>query len=192
MVIDAIGQETGVHGSSYDIVLKADIHTVAETDLGKVDEVYTQTLGAKLEGNTLTFDEELSQSQSGSIGGAAIPGASGAGGSRAPWIIGLVIALLALGYFGWSQTQLGLAPVTAGEAEAARARKKYRHVIVDIEELPEAKPNDTIIPLSSLEDLVRIADDLVKPILHQAEEGRHTYCIIDSGTRYLYVVETQK
>jgi len=27
-------------------------------------------------------------------------------------------------------------------------------------------------------------------VLHQAEERRHSYCVIDSGVRYLYVVET--
>ena len=188
-VVDAIGQETGVRGSSHNIVIKADVHTVARTDLGTINEVYTQTLGVKLGGNILTFTKELSLSKSGSIGGAAIPGESG---SRAPWIIGLVIALLALGYFGWSQTQLRLAPVSAGEAEAARARKKYKQMMVDVEELPGVKPTETVIPLNSLDDLVRIADDLVKPVLHQADKGRHTYCIIDSGVRYLYVVETQK
>ena len=191
-VVDAIGQETGVRGSSHNIVFKADVHTVARTDLGTINEVYTQTLGVKLEANTLTFDKELSLSQVGSIGGAAIPGAFEEGGSRAPWIIGLVIALLALGYFGWSQTQLRLAPVSAGEAEAARARKKYKQMMVDVEELPGVKPTETVIPLNSLDDLVRIADDLVKPVLHQADKGRHTYCIIDSGVRYLYVIETQK
>jgi len=188
-VINAIEQETGVRGSSYNIVIKADVHTVARTDMGTINEVYTQTLSVNLGGNTLTFGKELSSSKSGSIGGTAIPGASG---SRAPWIIGLVIALLALGYFGWCQTQLGLAPVSAGEAEAARARKKYRQMMVDVEELPGVKPTETVIPLSSLDDLVRIADDLVKPVLHQAEAGRHTYCVIDSGVRYLYVIETQK
>jgi len=188
-VIDAIEQETGVRESSYNIMIKADVHTVARTDLGTISEVYTQTLGVNLGGNTLTFGKELSSSKSGSIGGTAIPGASG---SRAPWIIGLVIALLALGYFGWCQTQLGLAPVSAGEAEAARARKKYRQMMVDVEELPGVKPTETVIPLNSLDDLVRVADDLVKPILHQAEAGRHTYCVIDSGVRYLYVIETQK
>ena len=190
MVIDAIGKETGVRGSSHNIVIKADVHTVARTDLGTINEVYTQTLSGKLESNTLTFDKGLSRSQSGSIGGAAIPGASGEGGSRAPWIIGLVIALLALGYFGWSQTRLRLAPVSAGEAEVARARKKYRQMMVDVEELPGVKPTETVIPLNSLDDLVRIADDLVKPVLHWAEEGRHTYCVIDSGVRYLYVIKT--
>jgi hypothetical protein len=146
--------------------ITANVHTVAQTGLGKVDEVDIQTLGAKLEENTLIFDEELSGSQSGSVDGAAIPGASEEGRSRAPWIIGLVVALLALGYFDWNQTQLGLAVVSAGEAEAARARKKYRRMMVDVEELHEIKPNDTVVPLSSLDDLVRIADDLVKPVLH--------------------------
>jgi len=189
MVIDAIGQETGVRGSSHNIVIEADVRTVARTDMGTVDEVYTQTLSGKLEGNTITFDKELSGSKTGSISGTAVSGASG-GGSRAPWIIGLVIALLALGYFGWSQTQLGVTTVSAGEAEAARARKKYRQMMVDVEELPGVKPTEAVIPLNSLDDLVRIADDLVKPVLHREEEGRHTYCIIDSGVRYLYVIGT--
>jgi len=75
---------------------------------------------------------------------------------------------------------------------AARARKKYKQVMVDIEELPSVKPNEIVISLTSLDDLVRVADDLVKPVVHQAKEGRHIYCIIDSGIRYLYVVEAQK
>jgi len=189
-VINAIENETDVHGSSYNIMIKTDVHIVAETDLGKIDEVYTQILGAKREGNTLAFDKELSGSQSGSIGGAVIPEASGEGGLKVLWIIGLVVALLALGYFGWSQTQLRVAMVSAGEAEVARAKKKYKQIMVDVEELPGVKPTEIVIPLNSLDDLVRIADDLVKPILHQAEEGRHTYCVIDSGVRYLYVIET--
>jgi hypothetical protein len=189
-VIDAIGQETGVLGTSHNITIKADVHTVAQTDVGTINEVFTQTLGATLEGNTLIFDEELSRSKSGTLGGAAIPGASQEGRSRTPWIIGLVVALLALGYFGWNQTQLGVAMVSAGEAEAARAKKKYKQIMVDVEELPEVKPTEIVIPLNSLDDLVRIADDLVKPILHWVQEGRHSYCVIDSGVRYLYVIET--
>jgi hypothetical protein len=188
-VIDAIGQETGVRGSSYNIAIEASVHTVARTDLGVINEVYTQNLSGKLEANTLTFDKELSGSKSGSIGGAEIPEVS-RGGSRTPWIIGLVIALLALGYFGWSQTQLGVAPVSAGEAEAAQARKKYSQVMVDVEELPWARPTEIVIPLNSLDDLGRIADDLVKPVLHQVKEGRHSYCVIDSGVRYVYEIKT--
>lgn len=60
---------------------------------------------------------------------------------------------------------------------------------MDIEELPEMKPDEAAIPLSSLDDLVRIADDLVKPVLHQVQEGRHIYCTIDGSVRYQYVIE---
>ena len=63
-------------------------------------------------------------------------------------------------------------------------------MMVDVEELPEVKPSDTVVPLSSVDDLARIADDLARPVLHQAEEGRHSYCVIDSAVRYVYVVET--
>jgi hypothetical protein len=37
---------------------------------------------------------------------------------------------------------------------------------------------------------MRIADDLAKPVLHQEAEGTHTYCVIDSGARYLYQIKT--
>jgi hypothetical protein len=103
--------------------IKVDVHTIAQTGLGKVDEAYTQTLDAKLEGNALTFEEKLSQSQSGAIGGTTTPGGFEEGSSKLLWIRGLVVALLALGYFAWSQTRLRLATVGAGEAELARARR---------------------------------------------------------------------
>jgi len=59
--------------------------------------------------------------------------------------------------------------------------------MVDIEELAEVKPNETVIPFNSLDNLVRIADDLVKPMLHQVQEGRHIYCTIDGAVRYEYL-----
>ncbi len=189
-VIDAIGEETGVPGTSHNITLTASVRTVAQTDVGTIDEVFTQTLGATLEENTLIFDRELSRTQSGTIGGAATPGASQQSRSRTPWVIGLVVALLALGYFCWSQSQLRLAVVSAGAAQVARAGKKYKQIMVDVEKLPEVKPTEIVVPLNSLDDLARIADDLIKPVLHQVAEGRHTYCVIDSGVRYLYSVET--
>ena len=62
---------------------------------------------------------------------------------------------------------------------------------MDVEELPSVKPNETVIPLSSLDDLVRIADDLVKPVLHKVAEGRHIYCIVDGTVRYQYISQPQ-
>jgi len=188
-VSDAIERETGV-GGMRNFNIKADVHTIAQTDLGTVDEVYTQVLEGKLEGSTLTFGEELTQSQSGSLGAATIPSGSERGGWKIPSLSGLVVALVALGFLGWKQRQLKPAGINV-ETEAARAKKKYKQVMVDIEGLPSVKPAETVIPLSSLDDLVRIADDLVKPVLHQSEEGRHTYCVVDGVVRYQYTSQPQ-
>jgi hypothetical protein len=187
-IIDAIGEETGVRGTTHNIVLEADVHTIAGTGAGTVDEIYTQTLTATMEGNTLTFGSELSGSRTGTIGGTGTPGAPQEARPRTPWIIMLVIALVALGYFGWSQSRLGLAAISAGEAEVRRAAKRYRQMMVDVAALPEVKPGDTVVPLGSVDDLVRIGDDLARPVLHHAEEGHHSYCVIDGTVRYLYAV----
>ena len=63
--------------------------------------------------------------------------------------------------------------------------------MVDIGELPSVKPSEAVITLSSLDALARIADDLVKPVLHQVEEGGHIYCAIDGAVRYQYVSQPQ-
>lgn len=45
--------------------------------------------------------------------------------------------------------------------------------------------------VSSLDDLIKVADELGKIVLHQAKEDKHTYCVIDSLTRYEYVSTLQ-
>ena len=186
-LIDAIEEETGVSGSSYNLNIKADVHTIAETALGTVDEIYSQTLEGKLGRNTLSFGEELAQSQAGSIGGGTVP-VEGGNGWRTPWLAGLVVAVLALCYLGWSQRRLRMAGLSAVEVEAVRVGKKYKQVLVDIAELPAVKANEMVIPLGTLDALVRVADDLVKPVLHQVKAGKHIYCTIDGAVRYQFVI----
>jgi len=188
-VSDAIAKETGA-GGARNFNIEAAVHITAETDWGTIDEVYTQTLEAKLEGNILTFGEELSQSQPGSMGVVSVPADSKARKLKMPSLAGLVVALVALGFLGWKQAQLKGVGISV-EAEAVRAKKKHKQVIVDIRELPSAKSNETVIPISSVDDLARIADDLVKPVLHQVEEGKHIYCTIDGAVRYQYVIQPQ-
>ena len=75
------------------------------------------------------------------------------------------------------------------EKEAFRAKKKHKNVIVDITKLPAARRGEVVIPIESLEELIKAADNLLKPVLHQAEFDKHTYCVIDGLTRYEYISE---
>lgn len=83
------------------------------------------------------------------------------------------------------------AEIPAIEKEAQQARKKYRDLIVDVTEVPEVKAGETVISLSSLDDLITAAEELLKPVLHKSEKDKHTYCAIDGLTRYQYVSELE-
>jgi hypothetical protein len=80
--------------------------------------------------------------------------------------------------------------VSSVEAEALRAKRKHKGVIVDVGELPPMGAGESVIPVGSVDELVTTADALLKPVLHHTEADRHTYCVIDGGVRYVYVSQS--
>ena len=62
--------------------------------------------------------------------------------------------------------------------------------------IAESKGNQPVgdknpVPMNSIEDLMKIADELGKPVIHQSEEpagDTHLYYIIDGNTRYQYAL----
>lgn len=65
--------------------------------------------------------------------------------------------------------------------------KKYEHVIVNVKELRTAKE---VVQLASIEDLIKVAQNIDKFILRaevESEEGsKHIYYVIDNSIRYEY------
>jgi len=74
------------------------------------------------------------------------------------------------------------------ERRAERAAKKYKDIIVDTKDLPVVVPGENVVLLDSLDDLIKAAQGLLKPVLHKTEEGRHVYYVLDAATRYEYVL----
>jgi len=74
--------------------------------------------------------------------------------------------------------------ISGMEEEALRAKGKHKGVIVDVSELPPTGAGEVVIPIGSVDKLVRTADALLKPVLHHAEADKHTYCVIDGAIRY--------
>ena len=73
------------------------------------------------------------------------------------------------------------------EREAIQAKKRHKDIITDVTELPTGRAWEMVVPLSTLEDLVKIADGLGKVVLHHAGRERHTYYVIEGMVRYEYV-----
>ena len=193
-VYKAIGKETGV-STPYNLTIKADVHTVAQTNFGPIDEEFSQTLSTILGSNVLEWEGELVGSKPGAIEtsriipnpnkfvGLSIIQIRSLSASVAGVIFILLVYLIVMKI--WFKPEK-LSPI---EEEVLRARKKHKDVIVDIGELPEAKAREMVIQLSSLDELIKAADGLLKPVLHKAEAHKHTYCVIDGLTRYEYISE---
>jgi len=193
-VYRVIERETGVSGP-HTLTVKADVRTVAQTEQGAVVERFSQTLSTTLGRDVLEWGGDLNQSQAGSVRRSEIiPNPDKIMGLSAGWVRGLSILLtaiivLALVYLVVLSVWLRPETVPPVEKEMLRAKKKHRDAIVDVTELPTVAARERVIKFGSLEELVKTADDMLKPVLHKADNGRHTYCVVDGSLRYEYISE---
>ena len=192
--LEAIRAETGAYAESYDFSIIATVHTVAETDFGPINETFSQTLSTNLEQGILGWKEELKKTKPGAIKDTKlIPNPNKYLGLSSSGIRNLSIAMASVFFLFFLFSVVGYSkfkPVELSmfEKEALQTRKKHKEVIVDVEELPEAKAEEVVIPLSSFDELLKIADALLKPVLLKVELDKNTYCVIDGITRYQYII----
>lgn len=196
-VYKSIAEETGV-SVPQKLTIKADVHTVAQTEFGLVDEEFSQTLSTTLGEKTMEWKEELISSKPGVIKtsmmvsnpkkylGLSISGVRNLSAALAG-VFFLFFLFSVLLYVRFEAVELFLL-----EKKALQARKKHKDVIIGVKELPEAKAGEVVIPLTSLEELLKVADALLKPVLHKAEPEKDTYCLIDGVTRYQYLLDISK
>jgi hypothetical protein len=65
---------------------------------------------------------------------------------------------------------------------------KHKDIFVTVAELPSIIETERITRLDSLAELVKLADSLLKPVLHRNDTERHTFCVIDTTARYEYFI----
>lgn len=193
-IFETIQQETGVSASARNLIIKAKVHTVAQTDFGTIDDEFTQSIKTDLREGILAWDGDMEKSEPRSIETtqvvrkqekymglpvmqARILFAIAAG------IIFILFMFSLLMYF-----RPGPGKPSQIEREVQRAGKKYKDIIVEIKELPGVKPGETVISLDTLGDLIKAAQGLLKPVLHKAEKDRHIYSVLDAPTRYEYIL----
>ena len=189
-VTNTLRSELGFGSATYDLTVQAVVHTTGNIGSEHIDQVFTHSLQGQLGMTTFTLKGNLGKEQPGTVVEyRMVPVGK-------TWVFGgLSLAGLALAVFGLlfvlrNRRQAQTVAIPSMEEEALRAKRKHRGVIVDVGELPPTGAGEAVIPIGSVDDLVRTADALLKPVLHHAEADKHTYCIIDSGVRYLYISET--
>jgi len=191
-LFETIRTETGASAESYNLTVTADVHTVAETQFGLIDGTFSQAMKGTLKGNVLEWDKELAQSKPGSIKTTkVIPnpnsylGLSVAGARILSAALAGIFFLFLLSQ-GVMYVRLKPAEVSPAEKAVRQARKKYGAFIVEA-----TIDGEKTVSVDSMQDLIKVANELGKPIVHQAprvSEEPHAYYVLDGATRYQYLL----
>lgn len=195
-LFEIISKETEASAESNSVTITAEIHTVAETPFGIIDETFTQVINGSIKGNVLEWDEELTKTQPGSITTSQIfpnkyLGLSVDLARNLSIALTGVFFLFLLFSVGWYvKSKPSWFPQI--EKEARQVRKKYGKQMVEATDQTMMEGERTI-SLDSMEDLISVADELGKPVIHQPPsiyKERHAYYVFDGATRYQYVIST--
>lgn len=197
-IVNEAGDEIGMRPANPKLTIQANIHSIAKTDAGNIDETFSPAIEIPLKKDIIEINGDLHQRKTGSIEKTERIYQPSVIYKRIYSLVALVLCLILLivvaymilaakqGSRGKSRGR-GVAKI---EKEVMVAKKKYGDWIVDTEDIP-TRADDRVISLNSLEDLIKVAEEIGKPVIHKKSptpKGKHTYHVFDGATRYDYTL----
>jgi hypothetical protein len=191
-LLELIRNETGVSPESYNISLAANLHTTGQTAYGKINETFSPALKGTIKGNILTWDKEVTASQSGGIKTTALVDnpAGYLGMSRGAAGVLLILFLLVTaglaifsGLLVWRYHPVRTDPE---EKLIRQIRKKYGQRIIETGGDGSPAVGNTI-KIDNIDDLFKAADELGKPVLLANSNGHGVFSVLDGNARYQYI-----
>lgn len=192
-MIGKINQEIGGWAASaQDITFMVQVHSVASTAAGIINETFTQQLKGTIRDkisweNANTGQENLVLTKTANITKPVTVSAVGIKFLRIFSTFGVGLAwglFFVLGYMYFSKKKSVLALM----AEQRKITKKYKDLISEVSTLPKMGDGETMVQVYSMQDLVNISNNSLKPILLKVEANRLAYLVIDSMKWYFYSV----
>lgn len=191
-ILDTIAEQAGVPLQEPRLVIVLDVNITAESDKGTVVENLNPGMIIPLSPKTTEITGEFSDAQTGSIDKKGLETHSTSSGNTAGPIASLIIfSILFVGFTGLTRNK----PETANPflKRINSINKKYKARLVEVTHMPDIT-DQQIIPVTSVEDLDRIAEEIIKPIIYHrpnSPDGPHVYCVLDGAIRYQYVLREE-
>lgn len=189
-IVAAIDEETGVNAGDTALIMKCNIDITAEINNGSISESFTPSLNVSLGGNIIEINGDLSQYSSGVLEETEEIVQPGSVEQSFYWSLTSILFLIILAVF-FMFTKSDEAAFGKTDKLVRKILKKYGEWIVETEKLPTIE-DAKIIPMKSLDDLVKISEELGKPIIHVAsdKDKKHVFYVLDDQIHYQYVLPT--
>lgn len=192
-LVDGVNREISYNSTDgVALGLIAAVATSATLGGMPLSESFTHTVRGSLKGGLFTWNKEakLASSMPGQLSQLRAAPNRPLGiqveALRAASALSLSLAPLAVGYLAWLyRRQPSRRPSTTHRRDE-KVRKKYSDIIAAVREVPPPSVTERLVPVGSLEDLVKVAMDSHHPVLQWGTDGRSTYLVIDGSTRYVY------
>ena len=190
-VIDA---ETGTSSSTYNLRIKPEIRTVAETDVGTINENLVPELVMSFKYGAEEGDQIVMSGLENTIFGTIQQTETTHHGGVLTYrrIFYVVSAAAFVGLICTAWFFMRTRPKRP-EKKVEKIIEPFKEAVLEVAEEPSYKERRTTVAMKSLEDLVSLAEGLGKPVLYlrkppeiPAAEQMHTFYVLDGATRYEY------
>jgi hypothetical protein len=183
-------EQTGVALDPAALTVVARTQPWVDTAHGSIEEPFEHRLRFAFDGATIRRDSDLEESVSGTMAETRdVPILSSA---QRQWLrigsgAGLVISVLLLSGVIWLQAEIDQ-QTSAAEKELQRARRRAEGLLIHADEPPPLTNGHVVTRVNSLDDLLDLANETLRPIIYSPNGQGYVYCAIDgsSGVRYTY------
>ena len=196
--VEEVAAETGASAPA-EVTLTYTAHVEAEAAAAgeSVRQVLEPTLVVPLAGDTFAISGDRSRSADGVVRRAEERPAPGVVARRVYSLLGTGVAALLPLLALLGTVARPRPPEDPLVREARRLRRKYRKRIAEADAGgPFDSAQDRLelsgeqaVPLASMEDLARVSDELLKPIVYAGPagaDGPHLFFVVDGAVRYEY------
>jgi hypothetical protein len=182
------GTATGTHA----LRLNAVVRTSARSEFGDIKETATANLTARLGSEAITWPAEPpSVNKEGTIKETVMVENSSAGIAKMGTLGALGVTLVILLYSMWRYWEYRRGWISRMDADASRVKARHSDSVVDVEAFPDLGTNGTVVELDSLEELTKLADSLLRPVIRVTEPQSQLYCVLDGSVRYQYLTTAE-
>lgn len=177
--------------NTYDLVVNTEVQTNATSGNDKINETVSATLTLKLEPDRVVWPDDTAITRRGTIMAKEVePNPDRSMLTMIALALGLMALAIGLwtGWLFWESRSRKIALNPRWEADQ-EIISKHKATFVNVVAMPPTPDPARITILDSLDELVKLADSLLKPVLHTIEKAdTHLYSVIDGLTKYEYRV----
>jgi|WetSurMetagenome_2_1015567.scaffolds.fasta_scaffold14753_2 hypothetical protein len=186
-----IQEEIGGGANVRNLTIKATVHAKADTDYAPVSTDFIHSITTDLSADILSWSANLTQVEPGQIKANQIIQQP----KKFLWIpisqlrvISLVatIILFPLLVLFVIRYMVNRNKIPVAARTVIEAHNRHKGMIVEVKGIPDIAFGETLVKVDSLDDLVKTAENLMKPVLHQFGGNEHIYYVFDAGVRYEY------